>query len=70
MTTPSARSLKAGATLNGVDYKVHLDGNDQSTPLETVSGKLGTYSGAKSAPSSSTPATSAFPTLRLQKIST
>jgi len=41
--------LKAGTTLNGIDYKVHLDGYDQSGFLEAVSGTVGTANDAKSA---------------------
>ncbi|WP_244540165.1 sulfatase-like hydrolase/transferase [Kaistia soli] len=41
--------LKAGTTLNGKAYKVHLDGLDQATFLETVSGTVGKNNGAKSA---------------------
>jgi arylsulfatase len=40
--------LKAGTTLNGTDYKVHLDGYDQSQFLTTVSGTVGNSNGAKS----------------------
>jgi arylsulfatase A-like enzyme len=41
--------LKAGATLNGVAYKVHLDGYDQSKFLTTVTGTVGRNNGVKSA---------------------
>ncbi len=41
--------LKAGTTLNGKPYKVHLDGFDQATFLETVTGTVGRNNGAKSA---------------------
>lgn len=41
--------LKAGATLNGTDYKVHLDGYDQSAFLTTVTGTVGNNNGVKSA---------------------
>ncbi len=41
--------LRAGATLNGVDYKVHLDGYDQSEFLTTVTGTVGTSNGVRSA---------------------
>jgi arylsulfatase len=41
--------LKAGTTLAGKDYKVHLDGFDQSTFLTTVNGTVGKNNGAKSA---------------------
>ncbi len=33
--------LAAGTTLNGIDYKVHLDGYDQSQFLEAVGGTVG-----------------------------
>jgi len=41
--------LKKGATLNGRQYKVHLDGFDQSEFLRKVSGTAGRNNGAKSA---------------------
>jgi arylsulfatase len=41
--------LKAGATLNGIEYKVHLDGFDQSDFLTSVSGTIGTANDARSA---------------------
>ena len=41
--------LKAGTTLNGKKYKVHLDGYDQSKFLTTVTGTVGKNNGAKSA---------------------
>ncbi len=41
--------LKKGYTANGINYKVHLDGYDQSTFLRTVSGTAGNNNGAKSA---------------------
>jgi arylsulfatase len=41
--------LKAGTTLNGTDYKVHLDGFDQSAFLTSVSGTVGTANDAQSA---------------------
>ena len=41
--------LKAGATLNGTEYKVHLDGYDQSAFLENVGGTVGTANDATSA---------------------
>ncbi len=41
--------LKAGYTANGVSYKVHLDGYDQSKFLTTVEGTVGKSNGAKSA---------------------
>jgi arylsulfatase A-like enzyme len=41
--------LKAGYTANGITYKVHLDGYDQSTFLRNVSGTAGINNGTKSA---------------------
>ena len=41
--------LKKGSTANGIDYKVHLDGFDQSKFLTTVQGTVGKNNGAKSA---------------------
>ena len=41
--------LKAGYTANGINYKVHLDGHDQSAFLRTVSGNAANNNGAKSA---------------------
>lgn len=41
--------LKAGYTANGIDYKVHLDGYDQSAFLTAVTGSAATNSGTKSA---------------------
>jgi arylsulfatase A-like enzyme len=41
--------LLTGYTANGHDYKVHLDGYDQSTFLRTVSGTVGNNNGVKSA---------------------
>ena len=41
--------LKRGYTANGIDYKVHLDGYDQSEFLTTVTGTAGRNNGAKSA---------------------
>jgi arylsulfatase A-like enzyme len=41
--------LKAGYTANGINYKVHLDGYDQSSFLRNVSGTAGNNSGTKSA---------------------
>lgn len=41
--------LKAGYTANGISYKVHLDGHDQSQFLTTVEGTAGRNNGAKSA---------------------
>ena len=41
--------LKAGYTANGLDYKVHLDGYDQSEFLRTVSGGAADNNGVKSA---------------------
>ncbi|MDI4234297.1 arylsulfatase [Bradyrhizobium sp. Arg237L] len=41
--------LKAGYTANGIDYKVHLDGYDQSQFLRNVSGTAANNNGVKSA---------------------
>jgi arylsulfatase len=41
--------LKAGTTLAGAEYKVHLDGYDQSEFLTTVNGTVGANNGARSA---------------------
>lgn len=41
--------LKAGYTANGLDYKVHLDGYDQSEFLRTVRGTAADNNGVKSA---------------------
>jgi arylsulfatase len=41
--------LKAGYTANGIPYKVHLDGIDQSAFLQNVSGTAGNNNGVKSA---------------------
>jgi arylsulfatase len=41
--------LKAGYTANGIDYKVHLDGHDQSNFLKTVKGTAANNNAAKSA---------------------
>ena len=41
--------LLKGYTANGIKYKVHLDGYDQSRFLTTVSGSAATNNGAKSA---------------------
>jgi arylsulfatase len=41
--------LKAGHTANGINYKVHLDGYDQSQFLRNVSGTAGNNNGTKSA---------------------
>jgi arylsulfatase A-like enzyme len=41
--------LKAGYTANGINYKVHLDGFDQSKFLTSVEGSVGKNNGAKSA---------------------
>ncbi len=38
-----------GYTANGINYKVHLDGYDQSAFLKAVSGKIGNEPGVKSA---------------------
>ncbi len=44
-----ANKLRAGYTANGINYKVHLDGYDQSAFLRSVSGTAANNSGAKSA---------------------
>ncbi len=41
--------LKAGYTANGIDYKVHLDGYDQSKFLKSVAGTAANNNGVKSA---------------------
>src|SRR5277367_4457549 len=41
--------LKVGYTANGISYKVHLDGYDQSAFLRSVSGSAANNNGAKSA---------------------
>jgi arylsulfatase len=41
--------LKAGYTANGINYKVHLDGYDQSAFLKAVSGTAANNNGTKSA---------------------
>src|SRR5262249_30857133 len=41
--------LKAGYTANGINYKVHLDGYDQSKFLTSVEGTVGKNNGTKSA---------------------
>ncbi len=41
--------LKAGYTANGIAYKVHLDGYDQSAFLKAVSGSAANNNGVKSA---------------------
>jgi arylsulfatase A-like enzyme len=41
--------LKAGYSANGINYKVHLDGHDQSQFLKSVSGSAVNNSGVKSA---------------------
>jgi arylsulfatase A-like enzyme len=41
--------LKAGYTANGINYKVHLDGFDQSQFLRNVSGSAANNNGTKSA---------------------
>jgi arylsulfatase A-like enzyme len=40
--------VKAGYTANGINYKVHLDGHDQSKFLTMVEGTVGKNNGAKS----------------------
>jgi len=41
--------LKSGYTANGISYKVHLDGYDQSAFLRNVSGRAANNNGTKSA---------------------
>jgi arylsulfatase len=41
--------LKSGYTANGITYKVHLDGYDQSAFLRSVTGTAANNNGAKSA---------------------
>jgi arylsulfatase A-like enzyme len=41
--------LKVGYTANGINYKVHLDGFDQSAFLRNVSGRAASNNGTKSA---------------------
>jgi arylsulfatase A-like enzyme len=41
--------LKAGCTANGINYKVHLDGHDQSAFLRNVNGTAANNNGTKSA---------------------
>jgi arylsulfatase len=41
--------VKAGATLNGKEYKVHLDGYDQSQFLTSVTGTVGNNNGVEGA---------------------
>jgi arylsulfatase len=43
------RKLKAGYTANGINYKVHLDGYDQSAFLKAVSGSAANNNETKSA---------------------
>jgi arylsulfatase A-like enzyme len=43
------QKLKVGYTANGIAYKVHLDGYDQSAFLRNVSGTAGKNNGTKSA---------------------
>ncbi len=43
------KKLKTGYTANGIEYKVHLDGYDQSEFLRTVSGTAVNNNGVKSA---------------------
>ena len=53
--------LKAGYTANGINYKVHLDGFDQSAFLRNVSGTAATTTARRArATSSSTPTTMAL----------
>ncbi len=44
-----AGKLRKGYTANGIEYKIHLDGFDQSAFLKSVSGLAGNESGARSA---------------------
>jgi arylsulfatase A-like enzyme len=44
-----ASKLMKGYTANGITYKVHLDGYDQSAFLRTVTGTAANYNGVKSA---------------------
>jgi arylsulfatase A-like enzyme len=44
-----ANKLKAGYTANGINYKVHLDGFDQSNFLRNVSGTAANNNGTRSA---------------------
>jgi arylsulfatase len=44
-----AAKCREGYTANGVDYKVHLDGHDQSKFLTSVEGTVGKNNGEKSA---------------------
>ena len=44
-----AAELAAGTNLNGTDYKVHLDGFDQSAFLTSVTGTVGNNNGVRSA---------------------
>jgi arylsulfatase len=44
-----ANKLKAGYTANGINYKVHLDGYDQSAFLRNVGGSAANNNGTKSA---------------------
>jgi arylsulfatase A-like enzyme len=41
--------LRSGYTANGINYRVHLDGYDQSAFLRNVSGSAGSNNGVKSA---------------------
>jgi arylsulfatase A-like enzyme len=43
------QKMLAGYTANGIRYKVHLDGYDQSKFLTTVTGRVGTENGVRSA---------------------
>ena len=43
------KKCKQGYTANGIDYKVHLDGYDQSKFLTSVDGTVGRNNGVKSA---------------------
>ena len=44
-----ASKLKTGLTMNGINYRVHLDGYDQSAFLRNVSGTAANNNGTKSA---------------------
>jgi arylsulfatase A-like enzyme len=46
--TDIVNKLKAGYTANGINYKVHLDGYDQSQFLQSVSGTATSNNGVKS----------------------
>ena len=48
-SSTSSTSCEAGYTANGINYKVHLDGYDQSAFLRNVSGTAANNNGTKSA---------------------